>query len=314
MTGTEILCVGEVLWDSLPAGLFLGGAPLNVACHLHALGVPVAMVSRVGADRLGEEAIRRISQRGIPTDLVQVDRERATGFVEVTLGVGGSPAYDIVRPVAWDAIEVDEALVRRAGQARMIVFGSLAQRDETTRSTIRRLCGVGALKVFDVNLRPPYDDREIVRQSLQLADIVKLNEDELGRMGAWFGLPGGVREVAAALDETFGCPTICVTRGSTGAALWRDGRWTEHPGFRVEVRDTVGAGDAFLAGLLAGVLQERDDAELLQHANLMGAYVATRDGAVPPYEEDAMLFIARVAAQGVAPRASSTPGQAPVDT
>lgn len=310
MSGSEILCVGEVLWDSLPAGLFLGGAPLNVACHLHALGMPVAMVSRVGADRLGEEAIHRMAHRGLSTDLIQVDRELKTGFVKIELDEGGVPEYEIVRPVAWDAIELSDTLVQRAAGARMIVFGCLAQRNEVTRSTIGRLCEADALKVFDVNLRPPYDDREIVRESLHHADVVKLNEDELAQLGPWFGLPAGLQESVGALAETFDCGMICITRGGSGSALWRDGRWTEHPGFRVEVRDTVGAGDAFLAGLLAGVLQGKDDLALLQHANLMGAYVATRDGAVPPYEEDAMVFIARVCGQGVAPRAASTRGQA----
>lgn len=313
MAGSEILCVGEVLWDSLPAGLFLGGAPFNVACHLRATGLPVTMVSRVGADRLGEEAMRRAARFGVGTDLVQVDPLLPTGFVRVTVSDAGEPAYDIVEPAAWDAIAPGDALLERAGRARAIVFGSLAQRNAVTRGTIERLWETEAALVFDVNLRPPYDDREVVRRSLHHATFVKASEKELQRIAGWFDLPvagsaggGGTRtkkkgalvKTVAALAETFGCDAVCVTRGRRGASLWRDGRWTEHPGFDVEVRDTVGAGDAFLAVLLAGLLTGADDRTLLRHANLIGAYVTTQPGALPA---DQSAAVAAIAARGSLP-------------
>ncbi|HKG90765.1 MAG TPA: carbohydrate kinase [Gemmatimonadaceae bacterium] len=281
MARSEILCVGEVLWDALPAGLFLGGAPFNVACHLRAAGLPVAMVSRVGADFLGEEVLRRAARYGVGTELIEVDPALPTGFVRVTVDDDGNAEFEIVGPVAWDAIAPAEALLRRAADARAIVFGSLAQRRAVSRATIERLWETEALMVFDVNLRPPYDDREVVRRSLRRADVVKANEGELRRIADWFGLRGRPREVAASVAEEFDCRVVCVTRGRGGAALWRDGRWTEHPGFEVEVRDTVGAGDAFLAVLLAGLLSGADDGAVLRHANLIGAYVATQPGAVP---------------------------------
>ena len=278
----EILCVGEVLWDALPAGLFLGGAPFNVACHLRAAGLPVAMVSRVGADQLGDEAVRRVGRFGVDTDLMQIDPVLPTGLVRVAIGDGGHAEYDIVEPAAWDAIDPTPGLLDRAASARAIVFGTLAQRAAVTRATLARLLETDALKVLDVNLRPPYDDREITRRSLERADVVKLNDDEMRRVGQWFGLEGALPDMAASLAEAFSCRAVCVTRGPRGAALWRAGRWTEHPGFEVEVRDTIGAGDAFLAVLLAGLLAKRDDQALLHHANLIGAYVATQVGAVPP--------------------------------
>lgn len=281
MRGSEILCVGEVLWDALPAGLFLGGAPLNVACHLRAAGQTVTMVSRVGADRLGEEALQRLARFGVGTELVQVDPALPTGFVRVAVDDAGHARYDILGPAAWDAIETGEELLDRAGTARAIVFGSLAQRGPVTRGTIERLWDTKALRVFDANLRPPHDDREIVGRSLRHADVVKVTQHELQRLAGWFGLRGNQREMADALAREFGCRTICLTRGREGAALWREGTWTEHPGFEVEVRDTVGAGDAFLAVLLAGLLSGADDRALLQHANLVAAYVATQFGAVP---------------------------------
>ncbi|HKG92877.1 MAG TPA: carbohydrate kinase [Gemmatimonadaceae bacterium] len=291
---SEILCVGEVLWDSLPAGLFLGGAPFNVAGHLHSLGVPVGVVSRVGQDRLGAEALQRLARNGIDTDLVQVDPALPTGFVSVTVDCDGIPAYDIVKPAAWDHIELREGLLERAAEATAIVFGSLAQRDPVSRATIERLCEVNVPKVFDVNLRPPYDDPGIVRHSLAHADVVKLNEHELRQMAAWFGLPAGLREGTAVLAERFGCGTICVTRGGAGAVLLHRGRWSEHPGYRVEVKDTVGSGDAFLAAFLSGLLAGHEDEAILQHANLLGAYVATQYGAIPVYQQETLALILAV--------------------
>lgn len=273
--------MGEVLWDALPAGLFLGGAPFNVACHLSAAGVPAAMVSRIGDDRLGEEILRRAARYGVATDLVQVDPELPTGFVRVSLDNAGTAEYKIVAPAAWDAITHTDELLARASRARAIVFGSLAQRNAITRATIERLWESEALMVFDVNLRPPFDDREVVRRSLERADVVKLSDVELRQIAIWFRLPKEDRAAAAAIAESFDCGTVCITRGNRGAAMWRDGAWTEHPGFEVEVKDTVGAGDAFLAVMLAGYLNGATDAVILQHANMIGAYVATQFGAVP---------------------------------
>ena len=193
----------------------------------------------------------------------------------------GNAEYHIVEPAAWDNIESTRLLLERAAAARAVVFGTLAQRNAVTRDTVRRVLETRALKVLDVNLRPPYDDREIIRDSLRRADVVKLNENEMRRLASWFDLRGNLERTAAVLVETFGCRVVCVTRGRNGAALWRDGRWTEHPGFEVEVRDTVGAGDAFLAVLLAGLVNGTEDEALLHHANLIGAYVATHHGAVP---------------------------------
>jgi fructokinase len=239
------------------------------------------MVSRVGADRLGEEVLRRAPWYGVGADLIQVDAELPTGFVRVNIDETGNAEYEILEPAAWDAITLDDSLVRRAEAASAIVFGTVAQRRATTRATLEQLWQSDALMVFDANLRPPYEDRDVVRRSLRSADIVKVTERELARIADWFGLRGDVKARATALAEEFDCGTVCVTRGREGAALWRDGRWTEEPGYEVDVRDTVGAGDAFLALVLAGLLDGADDRVILRHANLIGAYVATQSGAVP---------------------------------
>lgn len=291
MVGSEVLCVGEVLWDSLPSGLFLGGAPFNVAGHLNALGVAASIVSRVGVDRLGDEALLRIAARGIDTGLIQRDPELETGFVSVSMTGEGIPSYRIVEPAAWDRIELNDGLIDRTASASAIVYGSLAQRHPRSRLCIERLCELATYRVFDVNLRPPHESPDVVSRSLRYADLVKLNEAELRQMATWFDLPADAREAVTALAAEFGCQIVCVTRGSEGAAILNDGRWSEHAGFKVRVVDTVGAGDAFLAAVLFGLSAGREDDEILEQANLLGAYVATQPGAIPDYRQEVIARI-----------------------
>lgn len=287
----EILCVGEILWDALPDGLFLGGAPFNVACHLRALGREVSFVSRVGDDRLGKEALRRTRVRGLETDLVQVDDSLPTGFVQVELGGTGEPDYKILEPAAWDAITLTDLLQHHVQQAEALVYGSLAQRAATSRRTIQRLCEAEVLRVFDVNLRPPFVDRTVIEESLEAADVVKFNDEELRRLQEWFGLSEGVDATAADLADTFGCRVVCVTGGPEGAWLWREGSFWHQPGYEPEVADPVGAGDSFLAALLVGLLTDRDGDVILDCANRLGAYVAAHSGAFPAYSVDSLTDI-----------------------
>lgn len=281
MARTPILCIGEVLWDALPAGLFPGGAPFNVACHLKMLGEEVAFASRIGEDELGRQILRRMQQKGLASTWVQVDEEQPTGIVNVTLTQRDNPSYEIVQPAAWDFIALVDGLAELAGTARAVVFGSLAQRHAVSRATIEILRRRSALAVFDVNLRPPFIDRGVIEASLQDADLVKLNEKELQQLAEWFGFAPDLQDAAAQLAEAFACDSVCVTRGARGAGMWRAGRWLEHPGFSVPVRDAVGAGDAFLAALLSGLLAEKPLDKVLAFANATGAFVATKDGAVP---------------------------------
>ena len=289
-----ILCIGEVPWDALPAGLFLGGAPFNVACHLNELGVETEFASRVGDDMLGAEIRRQMRGRGMSDDLLQIDAKLSTGFVIVSLAKTTGPAFEIVAPSAWDAVEPEPALIDRARSARAIVYGSLFQRAGKSRATLGKLLGGDALAVFDVNLRPPYDSREVVEASLAGADIVKLNDAEAVRLAEWFGWPApngssdSLRETAARIAVKSGARAVAMTRGEHGAGLWRAGEWTEHPGYRVEVADTVGSGDAFLAALLEGWFAGKTSAEMLGWANAVGAYVATRQGATPRYDRSAI--------------------------
>lgn len=279
-----VLCMGEVLWDSLPSGLFLGGAPHNVAYHLARLGVQACMVSRLGDDVLGREAMSRLVESGLDSSHVQLDPVLQTGFVRVALGAEGGPVYDIVRPAAWDRIEMSDSLRAAATQARAVVFGSLAQRDPVSRSTIREVVSEAALAVLDVNLRWPFVDRDVVTESMRLADVVKMNREELQVIAGWHGWSAEPRKSILDLADTYGSSIVCITRGNQGALLWNRGSWTESPGFPVEVRDTVGSGDAFLAALLAAHLQGLPDDRCLAQACRLGAFVATRTGATPAYD------------------------------
>lgn len=295
--GNEILSIGEVLWDSMLAGLFLGGAPFNVAIHLHQLGVPVAFASRVGDDELGREIVRRMQERKLDVRLVQVDQVRATGFVIVALDAVGSPKFDIVHPSAWDTMQLTAELLACARECRAMVYGSLAQRDPQSRATIQHLWTLAPMKVFDVNLRPPFVDRTVVEDSLKAADIVKLNDSELLQLGEWFVMTGGMETMTAELAETFHCTAVCVTRGAEGGCLWHEGTWYEHPGSRVQVADAVGAGDAFLAALLTGLLSGTEPMEILERANALGAFVASHTGATPVHDPSAIEAIRHINAQ-----------------
>jgi fructokinase len=279
-----VCCIGEVLWDALPAGLFLGGAPLNVCCHLKALGEQAVMISQVGADRLGREALRNLNAKGVRTDHIQIDSRAETGFVEVDLAKKEGPDYDIVEPAAWDFIEYNPSVQALAKEADVVVFGTLAQRNEVSRRTIQSLIKRDdVLRIYDINLRPPYNAPAIVRESLRYADIVKLNEEELIVLADWFNYPDSRGPAAERLAEEFSCRQICITCGREGAALLNEGTWTHQPGYEVEVADTIGSGDAFLAAFIYGLSHFGSDEDRLRFANLLGAFVAAKAGATPSY-------------------------------
>ena len=279
----NILCIGEILWDSMPLGLFLGGAPFNVAFHLNKLGADVKFVSCVGDDDLGQEAIKRIARHGMHTDLIQVNYKYKTGFVDVDLGTEGIPVYDIKKPAAWDFINQTKELCEAIQKADLIVFGTLAQRMETSRKTIRLLKKSAALKVLDLNLRGPFDDKEIIQFSLEMADFLKVNIDELNQLKSWFNLSSKNEQAVGELADKFGLQIISITLGADGAMLFNDSEWIEHSGMSIDAVDTVGAGDAFLAAFICGYLKGFSSEENLKIANKFGAYVATCFGGTPNY-------------------------------
>jgi fructokinase len=281
-----ILCFGEILWDLLPHGDFAGGAPFNVACHLRQLGVPAVMVSAVGADERGEELRRRAAARGLGTEEIARRAEWPTGTVTAEIGPAGDARYTIHENVAWDHIPVTATIEAAARRARGLVWGSLALRSAENERALERLLDAlpdNAWRVFDVNLRPPFDDLARVRRLARLANLLKLNTDEAGRIaGAEGERPGAEEADARALAVETGVPLVCVTAGARGAGLLRGSRWVWEAARPVTVVDTVGAGDAFLAGLLAGLLRGgSDDRGLVAAACRRGEWVASQPGACP---------------------------------
>ena len=287
----KVVGLGEVLWDLLPERTCLGGAPANFAYITTLLGDQGMVASRVGEDARGMEALRRLEDLGLDIRHVQWDRERATGTVKVDLDAKGIAQFEIAHPVAWDFLEWTADWGDLAEQADAVCFGSLAQRSDVSRATVRefvRAAPAGAVKIFDVNLRQSYYSHEILAESMRLADIVKLNDEELPTIMSLFKFPHQ-DELAAArwLIGAYDLKLVCITRGGRGSLLVRSGsEASEHPGFRVRVADTVGAGDAFTAGLvheyLRGAEMGRTNLdEMNEVANRVGAWVASEAGAMP---------------------------------
>lgn len=283
-----VLCFGEILWDSLPRGLFPGGAPFNVAWHLRRLGERVLPVTAVGRDVLGDELLRRLRAAGIDTSLVGVVPDRPTGLVRVDLE-SGAPGYEILPDAAWDRIEEPPHGSAAVPGAAALVFGSLAQRSAHNRRLLAdlRKRASRALQVFDVNFRPPFDDLCVVRELAAGAGVLKLNHEELARFEGRAADAGeeACADAARSLAARTGCPRICVTAGAAGAGLLSEGGWTWVAAEPVRVRDPVGAGDAFLAVLVHGLLSASwPPRELLARAHRLAGFVATRDGATPDYD------------------------------
>jgi fructokinase len=283
-----IFCFGEALWDSLPRGLFVGGAPINVAYHIKQMGAYPIPVTAVGRDQLGEELLRRLQAWGVDTCGVGVHPAKLTGLSRVTLA-RGSHTFDIMEDVAWDWIELQPSVLDLAPRSVAVVFGSLAQRYEHNRAQLSALlphCPT-ALKVFDVNLRPPYDSAERVWSLARRANLIKLNDHELSSLLNEMISPADMAGAARRFANHAGVGKVCLTAGATGAGLLLDGDWFWESSRPVSVRDTVGAGDAFLAALLCGLLQgSRPPAEVLRQACRLAEFVVTQDGATPVYHAD----------------------------
>jgi len=279
MRRPRVVAVGELLWDLLPEGKQLGGAPGNVVHHARQLGADATLITRVGRDPLGREAGQNL------VEVLSSDPVRPTGTATVALDANGQPRFQLAEDVAWDYIELDEAARGLAARADAIYFGTLAQRAPVSRRSIRELLAAApqrALRVLDLNLRDPYWSPELVEQSLGAATVLKLSDGELARLP----LEGGVRERIAQLARRFDLDLVALTRGPQGSLLYRAGDWVEHPGVPVTVRDAIGAGDAFTAALVVGLLRGVPLDVLSDRANRIGAYVCTQPGATPRLPQD----------------------------
>lgn len=284
----KVVGIGELLWDLLPSGRQIGGAPANFAYHAHALGAEATVISRVGDDDLGRELIRRLEKLGLPSDCVEVDPAFPTGTVTVQIGPAGQPQFTIHEGVAWDHLAGEPAARLAVSTAHAVCFGTLAQRHEPSRSTIRSLLAASppaALRILDVNLRQQYYSKKLIEESLALANILKVNETELPRLAEMFDLSGDERTQISQLAERQGLDLIAYTRGEHGSLLLAGGRWSDHPGLPAKLADTVGAGDAFTAAMTLGFLAGWDLDEINHRSNEVASYVASCTGATPELPE-----------------------------
>jgi fructokinase len=279
-----IVGLGELLWDLLPAGKQLGGAPANFAYITNLLGDKGVTASRVGNDSLGDEALQRLTQLGVSAQFVQRDALHPTGSVKVEID-RGQPRFEILQPVAWDFLDWSEPWQQLATEADAVCFGSLAQRSAQSQSTIRSFLNATrpqAVRIFDVNLRQNFYSRQVLAESMRLATIVKLNHEELPKIIHLFEIAShGEMDSARRLLSIHDLKLVCITRGDGGSLLISDNECSEHAGIKVKVADTVGAGDAFTAAMVHGYLRGSSLAEINETANRVGAWVASQSGATP---------------------------------
>ena len=279
-----IVGLGEILWDLFPDGPRFGGAPANFACHVAALGGNSELVSAVGKDQFGQQALAELHKRRVGTCGVQRHEDRPTGIVTVSLDVDGHASYEFAADTAWDALSWSDDLARLAERTSAVCFGTLGQRSQSSGDTIRRFVAATrptTLRIFDVNLRPPFVSDSVILESLDLANVLKLNDEELPMLAALCELSGSDVEVMQKLAKRFTLQAVALTRGPRGAVLIRDGQASQQPGIATEVVDTVGAGDAFVAALTIGLLERYDSRTIVCTACGIAAYVCSQAGATP---------------------------------
>lgn len=284
MSNPAIVCFGEFLWDVLPTGRVAGGAPMNVAFHANQLGLESKMISKVGDDDLGQELLLFLKNIDVSVELIQTDNTLPTGIVNVTLDQNGSPFYEIVSPVAWDDIHLENKGKDFVKNAAALVFGSLACRTERNKRTLLEYAALANIRVFDVNLRAPYYSKSLVEELLDKADIVKMNDEELALIAEWQGLSGDEKSQMETIKKQFALDVVILTKGSQGAACLDETGYYEQPGFRIQVQDTIGSGDSFLAAFLSHFLNGKDIPDCLVFAGAVGALVATKQGGTPKVE------------------------------
>jgi fructokinase len=311
-----ILGIGELLWDLLPGGPRLGGAPANFAVMAGRLGNHAAILSRIGRDEPGRKAVERLDPLPVDTSFLEVDPAHETGKVSVAFE-GSQPQYTIHRPAAWDFLEVTDSWVQLAERADAICFGSLAQRTAQSRQAIQMLVAessASCVRIFDVNLRAPFYSGEVIQESLELATVIKMNDSEMPEVLAKLGMPAmpclpeqaesiplrftverrGLIRLGAdwLLSEFPSLQMVAVTRGGRGSLLVTRDEWHVHPGIPIQVADTIGAGDAFAAAMTHYLLRGARLATLNEAGNRWGAWMASQSGAMPPLHDSVRARIA----------------------
>jgi fructokinase len=290
-----VLGLGELLWDVLPEGPRLGGAPANFSVMSARLGNHAVLLSRIGRDDLGRRALDTLQPLPVDTSFVETDPIHETGRVTVSFE-GGQPQYTIHQPAAWDSMELTDEWLRLAERADALCFGSLAQRSPESRQTIQTLAAQTSSKcvrVFDVNLRAPFYSSEVIQESLELATVMKMNDEEIPLVLRLLGLPEGGEPAADSLrqgaerllNEFPALHMVAITCGGQGSLLVTREEWHRHPGLPVQVADTIGAGDAFTAAMTHYLLRGAGLATLNEAGNRWGGWIASQSGAMPVLPE-----------------------------
>ncbi len=277
----KIIGLGEILWDMLPTGKALGGAPANFAYHATRLGGVGVAVSAVGNDALGDEICHLLTEKGLSAHIERV--AQPTGTVAVTLDERGVPSYEICEGVAWDNIPFTPAMQRLAEDAAAVCFGSLAQRSECSAATIERFLAAlpdSCLKIFDINLRQHYYSQDIIERSLHVADILKINDEEMNIVSPMLGVEGDDITRCRTLLSRYNLQAVVLTRGAKGSLVVNATEADERGVVEVEVVDTVGAGDAFTAAFVVALLRGDTIAEAHRLATEASGYVCTLKGAM----------------------------------
>ena len=280
----KVVGIGEVLWDLLPSGPQLGGAPGNFAFHARQMGAEVRLVTRVGNDSYGRRIFQRFQQMGIDWATVQVDQKLATGTATVLLDNTGKPQFTINNNVAWDALSFTDEALDTVRTAHAVCFGTLAQRTAVAASTIQRLlsaAGPSSLKVLDLNLRQSFYSPQLIEKSLKNCNVLKLNDSELSVLSSILGLGGDVRRQIEELSHQYQLQLMALTRGQGGSLLYQKGTWSDSPGSQMQVVDTVGAGDAFTAALVLGMLNRFGLEDIHRIAVEIAEYVCSCPGGTP---------------------------------
>ncbi|GEL11099.1 fructokinase [Flavobacterium glycines] len=278
----KVVAFGEVLWDVFGNEKKIGGAPLNVALRLKTLDCDVAMISCVGSDKDGDLIINQIKNLGLDTDAIIKSEEFPTGLVNVTLNERGSASYEIAYPSAWDKIVLTDLARNLVSQADVLIYGSLICRDQVSRQALNELLQMQLYKVFDVNLRKPHYTYDLLEELMYSANFIKFNDEELLEIAMAMNSPfKGLEENIHFIAEKTNTNAMCVTRGKHGALLLWEGELYENGGYPVEVSDTVGAGDSFLATLIASLLTDSLPQMAIDFSCAVGALVAAAPGANP---------------------------------
>lgn len=285
----RLTSIGEVLWDVFPEGPRFGGAPANVASHAAAMGLEATMVSRVGEDDFGTRAIEELRKRQVNTDYVSKVSGVPTGMVNVAVDDAGKPQFTIQDPAAWDQLVWSDQMRELAKKCDAVCFGTLGQRHDAARNVIQKFVEATpakALRVCDVNLRPPFVDDQVIRRSLEIANVLKLSDDELEVIVRAARCTGSAPEVLAELLDNWGLHLIVLTRGSRGAMLVTNDERSDCDGYQVEIEDTVGAGDSFTAAMICGMLLGKPLDVINEKACRIAAYVCSQPGATPQLPEE----------------------------